>query len=265
MGIAVWRLLKALVHLGLGVWTCLRHFPRLDAQGRREAVRRWCARLMAHLGVRVVTHGAPLQAPVLLVSNHVSWLDIMAIDAVYPARFVSKAEVRRWPVVGWLVAQAGTLFIERSRRRDALRMVHEVSLALSAGDIVAVFPEGTTSCGRGLKPFHANMLQAAIGAGVAVQPVALRYRDAREAVSQAAAYVDDMTLLRSLWQIVRARELTVHVDWLEPLDPQAMSRRDLTDRARDQIAQRLAWHDLQAAVAHDRAGGAAATRPQPGG
>lgn len=249
MVVAVWRIVRAVAHLLRGVWICRRHFPNLDDAARFGHVRRWSAELMAMLGIRVEMTGTPLAGPVLLVANHVSWLDIMVIDATWPARFVSKAQVRAWPVVGWLVAQAGTLFITRERRRDALRMVHEVSLALGRGDVVAVFPEGTTSLGHGLLPFHANMLQSAIGAGVVVQPVALRFRDARDDVSRAAAYVDDDSLVGSLWRIARARGMVAHVDFLEPVDPQTMSRRDLAELLRERIGQRLAWHDHRVARA----------------
>ena len=96
-----------------------------------------------------------------------------------PARFVSKADVRHWPLLGWLVACGGTLFIERERKRDALRVVHQMAEALQAGETVAVFPEGTTSDGHGLLPFHANLLQAAIATETPVQPVALRYHRRR--------------------------------------------------------------------------------------
>lgn len=236
---ACWRLLRAAVHVGRGLWICARHFPRLDPAARREHVRDWSLRLLALLGIGLHSRGEPQGGPVMIVANHVSWLDIVALNAVHPARFVSKAEVRGWPVVGWLVAQAGTLFLERHRRRDALRVVHQVSMALGHGDVVAVFPEGTTSEGHGVLPFHANILQAAIGAGVAVQPVALRYRDPRHPVSPAAAYVGETTLLASLWRVVRAQGLVVELDWLAPVDPQTQSRRDLADRLRRAIAAQL--------------------------
>ena len=108
-----------------------------------------------------------------------------AVNAVHPARFVSKADVGHWPFIGYLVASGGTLFIERERKRDALRVVHQIAAALQAGDIVAVFPEGTTSDGHDVLPFHANLLQAAIATAAPVQPLVLRYRDAHAAVSRA--------------------------------------------------------------------------------
>ena len=113
------------------------------------------------------------------------------------ARFVSKADVRHWPLLGWLVDAAGTLYIERERKRDAMRVVHQMAEALAAGDMVAVFPEGTTGDGRALLPFHANLLQAAIAAGAPVQPVALRFSDAGACGSaRRSASLGDTTLVQ---------------------------------------------------------------------
>ena len=134
----------------------------------------WCAWPGWSCGVS----GTPRPGATLLLANHISWLDIVAIHAVAPqARFVSKADVLAWPLLGWLIKGAGTLFIERERKRDALRVLHQVAEALKAGDTVAVFPEGTTGDGATLLPFHANLLQAAIATGTPVQRVALRYSD----------------------------------------------------------------------------------------
>jgi 1-acyl-sn-glycerol-3-phosphate acyltransferase len=178
---------------------------------------------------------------VLFVANHVSWLDILAINAVQPARFVSKADVRHWPFIGWMVACGGTLFIERERKRDALRVVHQVAEALRAGEIVAVFPEGTTADGHALLPFHANLLQAAIATEVPVQPVALRYSDRRHAISPAAAYVGDTTLAQSVKWVVGADGLKVHVQMLLPEGTRHLDRRALAERLQAQVGSALLY------------------------
>jgi 1-acyl-sn-glycerol-3-phosphate acyltransferase len=118
------------------------------------------------------------------------------------ARFVSKADVLAWPLLGWLIKNAGTLFIERERKRDALRVLHQVAAALTDGDMVAVFPEGTTGSGRELLPFHANLLQSAISTGTPAQGVALRYSDALHSVSPAAEFLRDTTLLQTVWRML---------------------------------------------------------------
>jgi 1-acyl-sn-glycerol-3-phosphate acyltransferase len=233
---ALWRIARALVHVLRGIFICAFIFPRLDRSARMAHVGRWNTRMLQLLGITVRGHGTPLPGPVLLVANHVSWLDILAINAVHTARFVSKADVRHWPVLGWLVACGGTLFIERERKRDAMRVVHQVAAALDDGDVIAMFPEGTTSDGHGLLPFHANLMQAAVATGAPVQPVALRFSDADEAISSAAAYIGDMTLLQSLWRIVWAERLCVDVTLLAPLPTQGLERREVSDTARRSIA-----------------------------
>lgn len=176
----------------------------------------------------------------LLVANHVSWLDIIVLHAVCPqARFVSKAAVRHWPVIGRLTEAADSLFIERESKRDALRVVHHMAEALRAGDTVAVFPEGTTSDGRSVLPFHANLLQAAVVTAAPLQPLALRYTDAAGSPSLAAAYIGTTTLVQSLWAVVRASRLQVHVQPLPALDSGAADRRDLAKRLETGILSAL--------------------------
>ena len=233
---ALWRLLRCLLHTLRGMLICALLFPALDEPRRMRHVGRWSAQMLALLGIACRVSGHPHAAPVMLVANHVSWLDILAINAVQPARFVSKADVRHWPLLGWLVACAGTLFIERERKRDALRVVHQVAAALHAGEVVALFPEGTTSEGHGVLPFHANLLQAALSAHAPMQPIALRYVDAQAPVSAAAAYVGDTSLLESLRRVLLAERLQVQVTLLAAL-PATLDRRDAAESLRARIVQ----------------------------
>lgn len=233
------RLLHCGLHIVRAVLICALIFPFSDAAARMAHVERWCRRTLTVLGIEVRRSGTPNEGATLFVANHVSWIDILVMMSVRPMRFVSKSDVRSWPVIGWLVACGGTLFIERKRRSDALRVVHLVAEALRAGDQIAMFPEGTTSDGRGVLPFHANLLQAAIATSVPVQAIALRFADAREPVSAAAAYIGDMTLMQSLWAVVSARDLTAHVVVLPGLSPQGFERRALAERLRADIATKL--------------------------
>jgi 1-acyl-sn-glycerol-3-phosphate acyltransferase len=239
IALALWRILGALWRLLLGALVCAFIFPFIAKPQRMQWVRRWSVWMLRALGIQLRSSGSPRSGPVLLVANHVSWLDILAINAVHPARFVSKADVRAWPLIGWLVACAGTLFIERERKRDALRVVHQVAQTLKAGEIVALFPEGTTSDGRSLLPFHANLLQAAISTETPVQPVVLRFADSSDAFSPAAAYVGDTSLAQSLWWIVMAHGLEVNVAWLTVEATAGLERRVLSERLRAQILQAL--------------------------
>lgn len=232
---AVWRLARGVLHVFRGVLICAVVFPRIDEAAQMVHVQRWSARMLELLGIGIDARGTPSPGPVLIVSNHVSWLDIVAINAVRPVRFVAKADMRRWPLLGWMVAAGGTLFIEREKKRDALRVVHHIADALSGGGRMAVFPEGTTGDGHGRLPFHANLLQAAISIGATVQPVALRYSDASARISAAAAYVGEMSLARSVWDIVHARGVVAHVAHLEPVPATGQDRRVLARRMRAAI------------------------------
>jgi 1-acyl-sn-glycerol-3-phosphate acyltransferase len=153
----------------------------------------------------------------LLVSNHVSWVDIVALHAVCHCRFVSKADVARWPLLGTLASGAGTLYVKRESRRDAMHVVHRMAQALWDGDILAVFPEGTTGDGSAVLPFHSSLIQAAIAADAPVQAVGLTIVDRRSGrPSRAVSYMGDESLLGSLWRTLRARRLCVVVAFGAP-------------------------------------------------
>jgi 1-acyl-sn-glycerol-3-phosphate acyltransferase len=236
-----WHLVRAVGHGLHGLLVVLLRFPMLDAAGRHARIAWWSEKMLRALGARLAVHGTFRPGAKLIVANHVSWLDIMAIHAVCPqARFVSKAEVRHWPLVGRLVGAADTLYIERERRRDSLRVMHHMAEALAAGDTVAVFPEGTTGDGRTLLPFHANLLQAAIATATPVQPVALRFADERHAFSPAALFLGETTLAQSLWRLACARGLVVTVSVLPAEGSAHADRRALAQHLREQIAQVLA-------------------------
>jgi 1-acyl-sn-glycerol-3-phosphate acyltransferase len=193
---------RALAHIVAGLCTLWFVFPRLDDAARQRRVQQWARRMLEVIGIGLEVRGTPpAQGPVLLVANHISWLDILVMHAARFCRFVSKADVKHWPLIGTLATGAGTLYIERESRRDAMRVVHHMAERLRAGDILAVFPEGTTSDGRELLPFHANLVQAAVSADAPAQPVALTFIDAKtRALSLLPCYIGDDTLVASLWR-----------------------------------------------------------------
>jgi 1-acyl-sn-glycerol-3-phosphate acyltransferase len=238
--VGAWRLARTVLHLLHGMGVMALRFPSLDAAGRQQRIRWWSAGLLRCMGATLHAQGTPRPGATLLVANHVSWLDIAALHAVAPrARFVSKADVLRWPLLGWLIRNAGTLFIEREKKRDALRVVHQMAEALRAGDMVAVFPEGTTGTGPEPLPFHANLLQAAIATGTPIQPAVLRYADAHQPFSETVTFIGETTLAQSLWRVACARGLAVHVQLLPPQDSAHADRRALAARLQGEIAQQL--------------------------
>ena len=207
------KLVRTVLHLLRGWWIIRLQFPRLAQPQREQHVQRWAAQMLSIFGITLVRRGPPLSSgPVLLVANHISWLDILVMHASGYCRFISKADVHHWPLIGHMAAAAGTLFIERESRRDAMRVVHHMAERLRAGEVLAVFPEGTTGNGLELKPFHANLIQAAISADAPVQPVALRFIDGRTGeVSLAPRFVDDDTLLSSVLKTLGAENLQAEV------------------------------------------------------
>jgi 1-acyl-sn-glycerol-3-phosphate acyltransferase len=238
---AAWRMSRALGHAIAGWCTITFVFPRLSQSEREDRVQAWARGMLDVLGIGLrVTGTPPSKGPVLLVANHISWLDILVMHAARYCRFVSKADVKHWPLIGSLATGGGTLYIERESRRDAMRVVHHMADALRAGDVLAVFPEGTTGDGRELLPFHANLIQAAVSAQVPAQPVALSFLDAATGEpSFAASYVGDETLVGSLWRTMSAPGLVALVAFGDAQQPLSRDRR--------------AWaHDLHAAVAELR-------------
>ncbi|VTU29593.1 1-acyl-sn-glycerol-3-phosphate acyltransferase [Variovorax sp. SRS16] len=221
------KLLRAIAHAFGGWWTIRFTFPHLTPAERNARVQQWAERMLGLMGIRLAVQGEPPECgPVLVVCNHLSWLDILAIHAARHVRFVSKAGVRHWPLIGTLSTGAGSLYIERERRRDAMRVVHHMTEALRNGDLIAVFPEGTTTDGQGLLPFHANLLQAAISAGAPVQPAALRFADAATGeTSHAPRYIDDDNLFSSLWNTLKAPPLLAIVRFGEPQPSLGRERR----------------------------------------
>jgi len=238
---AAWRLLRCVVHLLRGLGIVLLRFGSLDLTQRHEHIRAWSTGILRVMGIGIQVEGHVQPGGVLLAANHVSWLDITALHAVVPqARFVSKADIQSWPLLSRLADAADTLYLERERKRDALRVVHLVAQALIEGQTVAVFPEGTTSDGHTLLPFHANLFQAAIATSTPVQPVALRFSDARVGVSPAVEFVGATTLVESLWRVACADRLVAHISLL-PARPSANAdRRALAQALRDDIAAALA-------------------------
>jgi len=224
---ALGRLLRVVLHLLQGVWIIHRAFPTLSPTEREERVQAWARAMLSHLAIKLVVNGQPpLAGPVLLVANHISWLDIVVMHAARHCRFVSKADIQRWPVVGTLADAAGTLYIERESRRDALRVVHHMAERLQAGDVLAVFPEGTTGDGAHVMPFHANLLQAPISAQVPVQPVALHFVDCvTGAMSFAPCYIGDDTLLQSVWRTLTTPNLEAVVSFGAPQQADGRDRR----------------------------------------
>ncbi|MDY0309380.1 MAG: lysophospholipid acyltransferase family protein [Castellaniella sp.] len=212
----------------LGLLTELVVFPILRRTQRRRIVGAWSRGLMWLCGVRVRCLGDPvIRGAVLWVANHVSWVDIFVLNSVRTTSFVAKSDIRRWPVIGLLVAWAGTLFIDRHHRHAVRDAGRQMRACFDQGDAVGLFPEGTTTDGADVRPFHAGLFDAAVRAGVPTQPVALRFlRRGRRAPE--LAFVGEQTLVANLWCLLGAWGVTVECEFLAPIrTADGLSRSDV--------------------------------------
>lgn len=220
---------------------CLVLFPWLDVAGRNRRIRTWSRQLLAICNVTVQASNSHAQAldHCLVVANHVSWLDIFVIDAVHPCRFVAKAEIRSWPILGWLAARAGTIFISRGSKRDLRKIFQGLVDKLKDGERVGVFPEGTTAAQGQLLPFHANLFEAAIDAGAPVQPFAVSYVDAQGRPHDSIDFIGEMTFAQSMVRILCGRPVTARLECLAPIDTVGAHRRELALAAHAAVARSL--------------------------
>ncbi|HEX5596408.1 MAG TPA: lysophospholipid acyltransferase family protein [Micromonosporaceae bacterium] len=204
--------------------------PILPAPSRHAIGRVWARAVLRALGVDLVVRGWLPHRRALLVANHLSWLDVVAVLAVAPARLVAKAEVRRWPLIGVLAKAAGTIFVNRSRPRSLPATVAEVAAVLRGGGVVAVFAEGTTFCGVAQRcapgPFRSAMFQSAIDAGALVVPLMLGYRvGSPHQSTTVAAFVGDDHLWSSVRRVLAARDLAVTVSAAAAVHPEPSATR----------------------------------------
>lgn len=240
----LFRTVRLMLHLGYGLALAM-IYPQLNLPMQRRILRHWSQAVLAifRVGIELdnpeklstLTHG-------LLVSNHISWLDVLVLNALCPTRFVAKSEVRDWPLIGCLCRRVNTLFIERGKARAAARINQEIVALLQNGELLSLFPEGTTTDGTTVGTFHASLLQAAIDADAPIHPLALRYQDAQGQLSLAPVYIGDTSLPASLWQMLRSEPLRVRLVITPTLNPEGCDRRALANAAQRQIS--LALHHM---------------------
>lgn len=216
-------------------------YPHLSQRVQRRMAQKWSATLLAILSIRLRYSGTPPAVTaqrVMLAANHVSWLDVYSLNTVCPARFVAKAEIRSWPLFGWLSQNVGTLFIERTKRSDTARINEHIAEALTTGDRVAVFPEGTVTDGTILRHFHASLLQSAVAASAKVYPVAIRYTGISGEISKAAPLFS-ISLLESLRRVLSQPRIDVELVFAAPIESAGKNRRELARGVEKAIASAL--------------------------
>jgi 1-acyl-sn-glycerol-3-phosphate acyltransferase len=236
----IWRFLLLLLHMGAGIWLSLK--VKTDTRNRSlpdpAPIARWSARLLKIMGIELISHGNPPQTPGLIVANHISWLDIPAINALTGAAFLSKDSIRYWPVIGWFAIASGTVFIRRGKH-EAQRVSAAIAERLQQNQVLAIFPEGTTSDGSEVKRFFPRLLGAAIDTQRPVIPVALRYI-ANGEPDRKVAYTKGRSFFLILFSILARKNSKVHVFFSAPISSSQCDRRSLADAARKAIQASVA-------------------------
>jgi 1-acyl-sn-glycerol-3-phosphate acyltransferase len=237
------RVGRLAVHLVSGLTLSGVVFPVIPRRARAAVFGWWSRRLLHILRVRVRVHGtagaAPAGATTLVLSNHVSWLDIFVIRASLDCRFVAKSDIRQWPVVGWLVARQGTVFVQRAKRSDTARVNAALDDALAGGERMVVFAEGSTTDGTEVRPFHASLLQPVVRSAGYALPVALRYVTHDGRIDQRAAYAGETSLWESTLMLTEKPEVLAELHLLPAVHAVGRHRRDLAEHCSGMVADAL--------------------------
>ncbi|WP_081987101.1 lysophospholipid acyltransferase family protein [Methylotenera sp. G11] len=246
--IRLFRVGRIVAHTLLGLTIASVVLPLAGKSFKSRLIQWWCRKLLAAFNLQVSSHGhIPAKdaqlTTTMFVANHISWSDIHAINSVIALRFIAKSEIRNWPVFGYLVSRANTLFIDRSRKRDAKRTIDVAVQSLQAGDNLCLFPEGTTTDGSVLHPFKSSLIQAAIEAKASIRPVAIRYPHPDGGVNIDVAYAGETTLMQSMQKILSQKKPVIELHFLKPItaeDVAKQDRRELTLQIEALIRRHLA-------------------------
>lgn len=239
-----WRLPLFVLHILSGLLQELGYFLVYGKNWHetltgRDAIQVWMKRLASILGLKVSVSGTPtIYHNTLLVANHVSWLDIIALSSLRSIVFMAKSDVKRWPVFGTLTAVSGTLFIDRGNKKALQGAINALSVPLRQGRTVAIFPEGTTTDGASVQPFFSGLFNAAISSESYLQPVAICYRRNNQRDSIAPYTLED-TFISHILTILKQDSTHVNLDFLPKIRTQPYSRNELATISREKIAQSL--------------------------
>lgn len=228
------RIARVAVHTLLGLTIAAVVLPLVNAHQRGRLIRWWCQALLNCFNIQVRVFGTPPNASTqrtMFVANHISWTDIHALNSIIPVRFIAKLEIKSWPIFGYLVTKSGTLFINRTIRKDAARIVEITTDSLNQSENVCFFPEGTTTDGTHILPFKSSILQAAIDANAHLLPVTIYYPQPNGQPNLPMAYAGETTMLESMSQILRLKHPVVELHFLTPIACAGQSRQEVTQQA----------------------------------
>jgi 1-acyl-sn-glycerol-3-phosphate acyltransferase len=237
----LWRLPFLTLHVVVGLpITLLMINPlcaRITVRGERldhRVIRLWSGTMMRVFGFRLRRYGTPLPGAALFVANHVSWIDIVLMHSQRMMGFVAKAEIARWPIVGWVASRGSTIYHHRGSNDSLAGVMHQMVERLQSGQAVGVFPEGKTTRGDAIGTFHARIFQPAVVANVPAQPVALKYGIKGNAQT-IVAFADRENFLQNFVRLLGEPGRIAEVHFLEPVAPSEDGRRRMAEACRERI------------------------------
>lgn len=241
-----WGLLRVVLHIGIGLFVCGVYFPFATQARQGQFIRWWSAQIMKLFKIEVRVKGfvpSSRQPQALLVSNHVSWVDIFVINSLEACHFVAKSDIRSWPLIGWLCEKGWTIFLARGKRTDVRRIYTGLVDRIKNGERVAFFPEGTTAEQGTVLAFHSNLFEAAIEAEVPILPFSVRYLNQHGELQHSVDYIGDTSFIESILMMLKGGKIIAEVSQMPMIASQDMHRRHLANAAREAVVQSLGWKE----------------------
>ena len=235
ISLVIWHTLTGFVIAGLLL-------PMVGKRYRYNLIQWWCKRLIAAFNIKVIVSGNIPPANLgqaMIIANHVSWADIHVLNSIIPLRYIAKSDIRHWPIFGFFASRVNTLFLDRAKNKDALRVVDLTAEALQAGDRLCLFPEGTTTDGTTLLPFKSSLIEAAIRAEAPIYPIAIHYPLPDGGINTAIAYAGETTLKESMQNALAIKSIVVMVHFFAPISTKNQHRRELALLVQTEITSYL--------------------------
>ena len=236
------RWTRLLAHIGVALIAVGLVYPRVSMRRRAAITGWWAKKLLRILNILLSVHGArPAKDArnLIVAANHISWVDIFIINATQPARFIAKAEIRDWPIAGWLCEKAGTIFIRRTRRSDTAKINETMHQVLAEGATIGFFPEGTTTAGDKLLKFHTSLFEPAVANAATIAPAAIGYRASDGEKTNAAAFIGELSFVESVASIISEKSMIAEITFAPQIDAKGLTRRELALTSEAAIARIL--------------------------
>jgi 1-acyl-sn-glycerol-3-phosphate acyltransferase len=236
------RWVRLFTHIGVALIAVGIVYPRVSVQQRATITGWWARKLLRILNILLSVHGvrpAKNARNLIIAANHISWVDIFVISAAQPARFIAKAEIRDWPIAGWLCEKAGTIFIRRTRRSDTARINETMHRVLAEGATIGFFPEGTTTAGDKLLKFHSSLFEPAVANAAIIAPAAIGYRASGGESTTAPAFIGELSFAESVARIISTKSMTAEITFAPQIFARALTRRELALTSETAIAKIL--------------------------